>query len=99
MKSLPKVTQLGKGQGQHWIPSFWLPGCYVVVQSKRVVSWPASGQSGFREVASLLLSGENRVAGWGLVGVNQCCSQNVYDDAKPRKTAQLALPEMCDDFN
>lgn len=100
MKSLPKVTQLGKGQGQHWIPSFWLPGCWVVVQGREWLSWPASGQSGFRgEVASLLLSGENRVAGWGLVGADQCCPQNAYDDAKPRKTAELALPETCDDFN
>lgn len=24
VKSLPKVTQLGKGQSQHWIQSFWL---------------------------------------------------------------------------
>ena len=74
VKSLPKVTQLAKGQGQRGILSFWLPGCCVVVQGKGVVSWPASGQSGFREVASLLLSGENPVAGWGLVGVDQCCS-------------------------
>lgn len=66
VKSLPKVTQLGKGQSQHWIQSFWLQGCCAMGQGRRWLSWTEAGQSGFQgEATSLFLSGENPGACWG----------------------------------
>lgn len=76
--------------------SLWLQGCCAAGSPGLAQVRAASGEEWplFPEWENLGLGG-----GLGDADAVMGCSQNSCQNASPRETPWLGLPEMCDDFN